>query len=81
MWRIWWASNPGNGQLDTPVVGRFSDGACRLECDDTIAGRDLRVRYEWSDIGPSSARWQQSFSFDGGLSFEPNWIMEVTRVR
>ena len=80
VWRIWWASNPGNGQLDTPVVGRFSDGACRLECDDTIAGRDLRVRYEWSDIGPSSARWQQSFSFDGGLSFEPNWIMEVTRV-
>ena len=36
------------------------------------------MRFDWTDITPSSARWQQSFSFDGGRSFEPNWIMELT---
>ena len=79
-WRIWWASTAGNGQLDTPVVGRFADGVGRFECEDTIGARALRVRFEWTDIGSSSARWEQAFSFDGGLSFVPNWIMELTRI-
>ena len=44
-----------------------------------LGGRALRVRYEWKDITPSSARWEQSFSFDEGRSFETNWIAELTR--
>jgi hypothetical protein len=80
VWRIWWASTYGAGQLDTPPTGRFSDGVGRFETDDVIGGRELKVRYEWTDITPSSARWEQSFSFDGGRTFEPNWIMELTRV-
>jgi hypothetical protein len=38
------------------------------------------VRFDWTDITRTSARWQQSFSFDGGRTFEPNWIMEFVRI-
>jgi hypothetical protein len=79
-WRIWWASTTGRGRLDTPVVGRFTDGVGLFECEDTIGGHDLTVRFEWQDITPSSARWVQSFSFDGGETFVPNWIMDFTRL-
>jgi len=41
--------------------------------------RAILVRYMWSDISPQSARMEQSFSADGGRSWEVNWICELTR--
>jgi len=68
------------GQLDRPVVGRFRDGEGRFECDDRFGGRAAKVRFDWKDISPSSARWEQSISFDDARTFETNWIMEFTRM-
>jgi hypothetical protein len=80
LWRIWWASTIGHGQLDTPLVGRFQGGEGRFECDDVLEGRALKVRFDWKDITQSSSRWEQAFSLGEGTSFITNWIMDWTRV-
>jgi hypothetical protein len=37
------------------------------------------VRFVWLNLSPKSARMEQSFSPDGGKTWETNWICELTR--
>ena len=75
-WSIWWLDGRNPGQLDPPVVGGFEDGIGTFQCDDTFNGKPIVVRFIWSNITPTSTRWEQSFSPDGGRTWEVNWIME-----
>lgn len=80
LWRIWWSSTRQPGVLDPPVAGRFRDGRGVFLGEDEIGGKPALVRYLWSAITPTSARWEQDFSFDGGATWDPvNWIMTFTR--
>lgn len=79
LWRIWWASTAHPGDLDTPVEGRFDGSRGEFYCDDVLNGRAVRVRYVWERAAPERPRWTQAFSYDGGATWKPNWIMEFSR--
>jgi hypothetical protein len=80
LWAIYWADSRHTGLLEPPVVGSFSDGVGTFECEDIFNGRPIIVRYTWSEITETSARWEQSFSDDGGVTWETNWTVDHSRV-
>ncbi|MGH2444580.1 MAG: hypothetical protein ACRDGD_00850 [Candidatus Limnocylindria bacterium] len=79
-WSLYWA-NASNGVLSMPpTVGRFTDdGRGEFFDQEELDGRPIVVRYEWSDITPTSARFEQAFSPDEGATWETNWICTITR--
>jgi hypothetical protein len=78
-WSIYWVDSR-TMRMDPPVVGRFVDGVGTFIGDDTYEGRPIKVRFTWSDITPTSARWQQELSDDDGQTWELNWVMQMTRA-
>jgi hypothetical protein len=80
-WAIWWidSRNP-LGALDPPVKGRFDNGVGAFYSDGTLDGKPIRTRFIWSKITPTSARWEQAYSSDGGKTWETNWTMEFRRI-
>jgi hypothetical protein len=68
------------GTLGTPaVVGEFTGPRGEFYDQEEWKGRAILVRYVWSDLSPKSARMEQSFSPDGGKTWEVNWICELSR--
>lgn len=76
-WLIYWA-DARRDAIDRPMRGRFDDGVGIFRGRDSFAGRDIQVRFVWSDIGPDTARWEQAFSTDG-VAWEMNWVMRFER--
>jgi hypothetical protein len=67
------------GAISPPAVGRFSDGRGEFLSEEELDGRPILVRFMISDITATSCRFEQSFSDDGGNSWEANWIAVDTR--
>lgn len=80
-WHIWWLDGRAPGVIDPPVQGRFENGVGTFYGDQTIDGKPVRVRFIWSRITATSARWEQAYSNDAGKTWDTNWIMEFTRAR
>jgi len=69
-WSLWWV-NSRDGQIEPPpVTGCFTDGVGLFYCDQLWEGRPIRCRFTWSEITPTSARWDQAFSVDDGQTWE-----------
>lgn len=68
------------GEVDAPpVVGQFQGKPGEFYHQEAFQGRVILVRYVWLDLGPKSARMEQSWSVDGGKSWELNWACELSR--
>ena len=80
-WAIWLLDGRSPfGDLDPPVKGHFVNGVGTFYADDTLRGKPVRVRFVWSKITPTTARWEQAYSADGGKTWEINWVMDFKRV-
>lgn len=78
-WSIYWFDNVVH-RLLPPVHGTFEHGVGEFFGDDEHNGQSVQVQFRWSGITPTSARWEQAFSADGGATWETNWIMSYTRL-
>jgi len=79
-----WSLNFANikvGQLTPSAIGEFKNGRGEFYNQDSLNGRSILVRFIISDIKNDSCRFEQSFSADGGKTWEVNWIAVDTRVR
>jgi len=72
-------SSSDNGTLDIPTIGEFKNGRGEFFDQETYKGRTILVRMVWSDITPDSHHVEQSYSDDGGKTWEPNFVGNLTR--
>lgn len=79
-WSLNFASARG-GTLGVPSVGEFRDGRGEFYSQEEFNGRTILVRFVISPLTTDSYRFEQSFSDDGGKTWEVNWIATDTRVR
>ena len=74
-------SSVNGGAIGIPTVGEFKNGRGEFYDQETFNGRAIFVRFIISDITENSCRFEQSFSDDGGKTWEVNWIATDTRVK
>lgn len=77
-----WSLNPANssdGAMGQPMFGEFKDGRGEFIDQEPFKGKMILVRQVWSDITPTSHHFEQSFSDDGGKTWEPNFAANLTR--
>ena len=79
-WSLNFANSSG-GTLYQPTIGEFKNGRGEFYDQETLNGRAIFVRFIISDITPTSCRFEQSFSDDGGKTWELNWIATDTRIK
>jgi hypothetical protein len=78
-WRLYW-DNQKVGVLDPPQVGEFKDSVGEFFAQDTINGKTILIRFHWTNLA-TTPHFEQSFSDDGGKTWEANWITDQTRVK
>ena len=79
-----WSLNFANsrvGALSVPTVGEFRNGRGEFFDQEEFKGRMILVKNVWMDMTANSCRFEQSFSDDGGKTWEVNWIAVDTRTK
>jgi hypothetical protein len=77
-WSMNYASS-SDGTIGQPTIGKFENGRGEFYDQEDYKGRKIFVRFVWSDITPDAHHVEQSFSADGGKTWEPNFVADLTR--
>lgn len=81
VWNDFWVSGK-SGVLSTPgMTGGFANGVGTFAAEDKDASdKPILVRGVWDRITPTSCRWHQASSSDGGRSWAADWFMDWVRA-
>lgn len=78
-WRLYWA-NSRDGLVVVPQIGQFKADHGEFYAQDSLDGRSILVKFDWSGLTSRSPHFEQLFSSDGGKSWEVNWVSDQTRI-
>ena len=67
-----------SGTFVPGTIGSFKDGRGELFAPDSLDGRAILVRGAWYDITPKSHRYEESYSADGGKTWEVQFTADKT---
>jgi hypothetical protein len=79
-WSLYWANSKG-GPIFPPQIGEFKNGRGEFYAQDMLNGKSILVRFIWSNTTTNTPHFEQSFSDDGGKTWEANWITDQTRLK
>lgn len=80
VWSDYWV-NAQSGVLGAAgLTGGFQNGVGMFTADDTESPTPMKYAGVWDLITPTSHRWRQGMSTDGGRTWEFSWIMDWRRV-
>lgn len=74
-------ANVNDGQMTRPAMGEFKNGRGEFFNEDTYNGRAIFVRFVIIKVTDDQYRFEQSFSADGGQTWELNWVAIDTRLK
>ena len=73
--------NSAVGSFSGGLIGEFRDGRGELYAQETRRGRSTLIRGVWSDIKPDSHHFEEAYSDDGGKTWVPYFIADLTRAQ
>ncbi|THD64302.1 MAG: hypothetical protein E8A49_02105 [Phenylobacterium sp.] len=68
------------GTFGGGMVGSFHDGKGELFQQDTLDGRAILVRATWSEITPTSHKYEEDYSADGGKTWAVSFVAHKTKI-
>ncbi len=80
-WNIYWANRKDGDLAVPPMVGAFDNNRGEFYDHETFQGKQIAVRFIFSDVTPTSFQLEQAFSPDDGKTWEPNWVATFTREK
>ena len=63
-----------------PMMGSFETASAPSSPTTMDGDRPIKARGVWDRITPTSCRWHQATSSDGGKTWEGNWYMDWVRA-